>query len=245
MDPPGGGVCAHLHACSSDEIKDLQARYRRVVNWAVREDMDPTPGGSPLPRCHHCHQTTHHAAVCLRCDAVSCRKTISVRRVRAAGDSSRMPGRPQGKNRSKVVVDHPGLHAKASGHMFCTSSGRVIFSADSRHGAAVDGVTGAIYCHQCEDFVYAEIIDTWRNRALRTMEERLDISLDGTSLPSFQARCSSRVENGKRAKFKVWKPLPEEKTLIERSEPIRCHCTSPLFSRVTTLLTLPQPSAHY
>lgn len=47
--------------------------------------------------------------------------------------------------------------------------------------AAVDGLTGAIYCHQCEDFVYAEIIDTWRNRALRTMEERSDISLDGMS----------------------------------------------------------------
>lgn len=34
------------------------------------------------------------------------------------------------------------------------------------------------------------------------------------------------VEHGKRAKFKVWKPSPEEKAAIERSDPIRCHCTS-------------------
>lgn len=35
-------VCAHLHACSADDIKDLQARYRKVINWCVREEMDPT-----------------------------------------------------------------------------------------------------------------------------------------------------------------------------------------------------------
>jgi hypothetical protein len=40
-DSSGGGVCAHLHACSSEEIKELQARYRKVINWSVREEMDP------------------------------------------------------------------------------------------------------------------------------------------------------------------------------------------------------------
>ncbi|KAJ9110052.1 hypothetical protein QFC20_003126 [Naganishia adeliensis] len=183
-DPSGGGVCAHLHACSSEEIKDLQARYRKVINWSVREEMDPTTVSV--------------------CDTVSCRKTISIKRIRGAsngqGDSARAPSRaPPTKGKvKKVVVDHPGLHAKASGHMF-----------------SVDGLTGAIYCHQCEGFVYAEIIDTWRNRALRTMEERSDISHD---------------EHGKRSKFKVWKPSPEEKAAIERSDPIRCHSIRPLLN---------------
>jgi hypothetical protein len=61
--------------------------------------------------------------------------------------------------------------------------------------AAVDGLTGAIYCHQCEDFVYAEIIDTWRNRALRTMEERSDISRDGMC---FLKRCGCGADGRKR-----------------------------------------------
>ncbi|KAI5454455.1 hypothetical protein NCC49_004507 [Naganishia albida] len=211
-DSSGGGVCAHLHACSSEEIKDLQARYRKVINWSVREEMDPmtmsvSARGKQklsLPSCHHCKQSTHQASVCLQCDTVSCRKTISIKRTRTStngsGDSSRAPSRaPPVKNKvKKIVVDHPGLHAKSSGHMF-----------------SVDGLTGAIYCHQCEDFVYAEIIDTWRNRALRTMEERSDISLD---------------EHGKRVKFKVWKPTPEEKAAIERSDPIRCHSIRPLLN---------------
>lgn len=142
----------------------------------------------------------------------------------------------------KVVVDHPGVHAKASGHMFCQCLA-LLFSLLSSSFVllvAVDGLTGAIYCHQCEDFVYAEIIDTWRNRALRTMEERSDISVDGepSRSPSIKLHCGIEIrdlEHGKRVKFKVWKPTPEEKAVLDKATPVRCHCTSPsLFSRTPT-----------
>ncbi|GHJ84852.1 hypothetical protein NliqN6_1254 [Naganishia liquefaciens] len=213
------GVCAHLHACSSDEIKDLQARYRKVINWCIREALDPTtyaPSKNPktpkrpLPKCHHCHIASPRPSVCLQCDIISCRKSIVIKRPIRSPDSARGTSRAppgaaassssdKGKGKArKVVVDHPGAHARASGHMF-----------------SVDGLTGAIYCHQCEDFVYAEIIDTWRNRALRTMEERSDISVD---------------EHGKRVKFKVWKPTPEEKAVLNRSTPVRCHSIRPLLN---------------
>ncbi|KAJ9090721.1 hypothetical protein QFC19_009463 [Naganishia cerealis] len=193
-----GGVCQHLQSCSQDAIKDLQARYRKVMNWCIREEMDPgtTRGDKTLqrparrlPKCHLCKQTT--SQVC---------------RIRTDGneDSARVSSRapPTGSGGKikvkKVVVDHPGSHAKSTGHSF-----------------SVDGSTGAIFCHLCDDFVYAEVFDSWRNRALRTMEERLDISAD---------------VNGKRAKFKVWKASPADKAAMDRSEAVRCHSIRPLLN---------------
>lgn len=171
----------------SDDGERGESFEMREELWLIPLQESSRRQKLSLPSCHHCKQSTHQASVCLQCDTVSCRKTISIKRIRGAsngqGDSARAPSRaPPTKGKvKKVVVDHPGLHAKASGHMFCTSP----FTPQSTqltHHAAVDGLTGTIYCHRCEDFVYAEIIDTWRNRALRTMEERSDISHDGSSL---------------------------------------------------------------
>ncbi|KAJ9095656.1 hypothetical protein QFC21_005528 [Naganishia friedmannii] len=214
------GVCEHLQSCSTDAIKDLQGRYRKIMNWCIKEEMDPstiqtTQKGTPrrLPKCHLCKRTSaaSHISVCLGCETVSCRKTISIKRLRTDGneDSARAPssssrapagaaagvGGGKGKMR-KVVVDHPGDHAAASGHSF-----------------SVDGSTGAIFCHGCDDFVYAEAVDQWRNRALRMMEERADISVDGSG--------------SKRAKFKVWKATPEDRAAMERNEAVRCHFLNP------------------
>lgn len=43
--------------------------------------------------------------------------------------------------------------------------------------SAIDTVTGTVYCHKCEDWVYAPLFETAAGRAKRLQEERLDWSI--------------------------------------------------------------------
>lgn len=55
-----------------------------------------------------------------------------------------------------------------------------------RYPTAVDTVTGAVWCHACQDWVYALAFEGALGRVRRLQEERLDTSV-GTGSADYDA----------------------------------------------------------